>query len=100
MFNSPHDASVPKLPKTAIYMPGSGPCEFLQQDFDDGGANPSVPTNQTMPSQHGTTTPASDYFPTTAKERATPAEHRTDIEVPEPRPATLKSSYNKLAQTR
>jgi len=53
-----------------------------------------------MPSQHGTATPASDYFPTTAEERAIPAEHRTKIEVPEPRPATLKSSYNKLAETR
>jgi phospholipase C len=98
LFNSPADANLPKLPKVSVYMPGSGPCEFLEQDLDSGGANPSVPTHQTMPSQHGPAKPASDYFPTTAKERAIPADHRTEIEVPTERPKTLKSSYNKLAE--
>jgi phospholipase C len=98
LFKSPADAKMPKLPKVAVYMPGSGPCEFLDQDLDSGGANPSVPTNQTMPSQHGSPTPASKYFPTSKEERAIPADHRTEIEVPKERPKTLKSSYNRLAE--
>jgi hypothetical protein len=56
-------------------------------------AAPSVPTNQTMPDQQGGTTPAS----ADSSVSASAASARTVLGPARPRPVTLKSSYNKLA---
>ncbi len=85
------------LPVTAPYEPSSGVCAATDQDTEAGGANPSIPTSQTMPTQGGGSEPATKYFPETEASRRIPADARTPLEGTGK--ATLKSSYNKLAQT-
>ena len=63
LFQSPANASVPKLPATSVLMPLTGTCAEVSQDTESGGAAPSVPTKQTMPTQGGGSQPASYYYP-------------------------------------
>ena len=99
LFRSPANASVPKLPATSVLMPASGPCAATSQDTESGGAAPSVPTKQTMPTQGGGSQPASRYYTTTEAQAAVPDDHRTAL-VPAagPGPMTTKSAYNRLAR--
>ncbi len=62
LFRSRPNAALPKLPRTAVYMPSSGPCKAATQDTEQGGASPRVPRNQRMPKQGGGSRPASYYF--------------------------------------
>jgi phospholipase C len=98
MFRSKANASVPKLPATAVYMPSSGTCAAYDQDTESGGAAPSVPTKQTMPVQGGGSTPASKYFATTAAQDVIPDDQRTVLELTYPGSVTTKSAYNALAK--
>jgi len=86
--------AAPPLPPQTL----SGSCSLVNQDTESGGAAPSVPTNQTMPNQQGGTAPASDYIAAADSFVATEAASaRTVLGPAQPRPVTLKSSYNKLA---
>jgi phospholipase C len=99
MFHGPADTSVPKLPATAVLMPASGSCAAASQDTESGGAAPSVPTKQTMPTQGGGTQPASRYFPDAEAQDAVPDDHRTVLApAGSPGPVTTKSAYNALAR--
>jgi len=116
LFRSPQDAEMPNLPATSIYLPGGGECSAINQYTDSGGAGPSVPVQQTMPKQGGGSTPASDYFPTSAKKHVAKKKHagkpkhagkkkhaaeeaeRIPIVVDGPRPVTTKSAHNRLAE--
>jgi phospholipase C len=82
--------AAPALPPQTL----SGSCSLVNQDTESGGAAPSVPTNQTMPNQDGGTSPAGAH--TTASVATT--RDRTVLGPAGPRPVTLKSSYNKLAE--
>jgi phospholipase C len=82
-YNSGFPAiAAPALPPQTL----SGSCSLINQDTESGGAAPSVPTNQTMPNQQGGTEPAE-------------ASSRTVLGPAQPRPMTLKSTYNRLAST-
>ena len=96
MFQSPTDPSWPSnLPATAPYEPSSGVCAAVSQDTESGGATPSIPSSQTMPTQGGGQQPASLYYAQTDEARRIPAGHRTELEGDGK--ATVKSSYNTLA---
>ena len=62
-----------------------------------------MPTNQTMPTQQGTTVPASDYG-TPAAPGTAPASSGVVVTAAggrgSGRPMTIKSSYNRLAYVR
>jgi phospholipase C len=61
LFRGKHDMSMPALPKVPLGSSmGTGDC--LSQDAEAGGASPTIPTKQRMPTQHGTTVPAGRYF--------------------------------------
>jgi hypothetical protein len=80
-------------------MPLTGTCSELSQDTESGGAAPSVPTKQTMPTQGGGTQPASYYYPSAAtQESGTPDGHRTTIGTAGWSLATTKSAYNRLTK--
>jgi phospholipase C len=83
--------AAPALPPQTL----SGSCSLINQDTESGGAAPSVPTNQTMPNQNGGTEPASDFIATA--DGFVAADARTVLGPAQPRPVTLKSSYNRLA---
>jgi phospholipase C len=100
LFQSKTNTAVPKLPATAVYMPASGPCAAVDQDTESGGAAPTVPTKQRMPTQGGGSQPASDYYKLTAAQRAVSDDQRTAIGNGSPGTATTKSSYNRLARSR
>ena len=97
LFAGKYTTSVPALPVPVLAAQTlTGPCSAEDQDTESGGADPSVPTNQTMPNQEGGTTPASTYFPTT---KATVADvHTRSTLGPDKRHATTKSSFNRLAE--
>ena len=62
---------------------------------------PDVPTNQAMPTQEGTTVPASRYHLTAARQAGGPAGGvLTSAARPGGRPVTTKSAYNRLPYTR
>jgi phospholipase C len=62
LFRGKHDMSMPALPPMSIGSPtGTGTC--ASEDAEVGGAAPSLPTKQRMPTQHGKTVAASHYFP-------------------------------------
>jgi phospholipase C len=93
MFRSKHDASMPKLPKMSIGpVVGAGSCK--DEDSEFGGASPSIPTKQRMPTQHGTTVPAGHYFAEapTSTDRVPLSTGRNN--------ATKKSGANALAHGR
>ncbi|WP_249009491.1 phospholipase C [Conexibacter sp. DBS9H8] len=96
MFHSRTDETWPAgLPATAPYVPSSGVCKATNQDTESGGATPSIPTDQTMPTQGGGEVPASRYFPTHEKHRIPPG-HRTPMGgTGKP---TRKSAHNALAE--
>jgi len=99
LFQSPANTSVPKLPATSAVMPLTGTCSEFDQDTESGGAPPSVPTKQTMPTQGGGTQPASYYYPSaTTEESAVPDGHRTTIGTAGASLATTKSAFNRLAK--
>ena len=53
---------MPALPTMPLGSPvGTGTC--ADQDTEMGGAAPTIPTNQRMPTQHGKTIPATRWFP-------------------------------------
>jgi phospholipase C len=96
LFRAQPDTGVPSLPTPAVEMPLTGVCEALNQDTESGGARPSIPTKQTMPTQGGGSTPASSYYPMSAEEARISDDARTEIVVDGPRPVTTKSAYNRL----
>jgi len=99
MFQSPANTTVPKLPATSATMPLTGTCSEASQDTESGGAAPSVPTRQTMPTQGGGTQPASDYYPGTGEQAsAVPDGDRTTVGAPGSALATTKSAYNSLTK--
>jgi phospholipase C len=96
MFQSQTDTAWPaNLPATAPVMPSSGVCAEYDQDTEIGGATPTIPTAQTMPTQGGGEQPAARYFPETDEARRIPPGHRTALEGEGK--ATLKSSFNAYA---
>lgn len=97
LFQSPANTSVPKLPATSVLMPSSGACAATSQDTESGGAQPSVPTKQTMPTQGGGSQSASKYFPTTESQDAVADDYRTMLAADGTAPVTTKSAYNRLA---
>jgi phospholipase C len=61
-LGSKPDTSVPALPSPPVpAIQLTGYCSTVSQDTGQGGAPPDVPTNQTMPTQQGTTVPATAY---------------------------------------
>jgi phospholipase C len=99
MFQSSANATVPKLPATSVVMPLSGTCAAYDQDTESGGAAPSVPTKQTMPTQGGGSQPASQYYlGTSEQETGVPDHHRTTIGVAGSALVTTKSAYNDLTR--
>jgi phospholipase C len=92
LFHHRHDATVPRLPHIGLAPPQLvGSCSEVNQDTDQGGAGPSIPTKQRMPTQHGTTVSAKRYF----KESPTAVDR---IPVHSGRnTATKKSAYNPVA---
>jgi phospholipase C len=91
LFAGTYSAAVPALPQPTLPAQQlTGACAAVTQDSESGGADPSVPTRQTMPTQQGGTAAAS----TTAD--VTP--ERTVLGPARPRPVTVKSSYNRLAE--
>jgi hypothetical protein len=96
------NTSVPALPTPpSPEFALSGSCSTLSQDDEQGGAAPDVPTNQAMPTQQGTTVPASTYLTAVRRRGGRPAaEVLTSAPRPDGRPVTTKSAYNRLAYTR
>jgi phospholipase C len=86
------------LPIPEVILDSAGDCSVVNQDTESGGAQPSIPTSQTMPKQGGGAEPASRWYPETPASRRIPQDARTPLEG-EGR-ATTKSSYNRLASTR
>ena len=94
LFAGTYSTAIPALPQATLpAQQVSGDCSLVNQDTETGGADPSVPTHQTMPNQRGGSAPAS----TTAKVTADPRQ-RTVLGPALPRPVTVKSSYNRLAE--
>jgi phospholipase C len=96
LFNSKHDTSVPKLPRTSIAFAASGPASYAGQWTESGGFGPSIPTKQRMPNQSGGSEPAGKYFKLTRDEEAIPDDARTPIDVSGPPNETTKSRGNRL----
>jgi len=92
LFRSAKVDGLPSLPTVALAAPQpTGTCNEVDQDDEQGGAHPTIPTRQRMPTQHGTTVSATRYFaPSKTTTRRTPATsgHNT---------ATTKSAANALA---
>ncbi|HUA05984.1 MAG TPA: alkaline phosphatase family protein [Solirubrobacteraceae bacterium] len=99
LFQSPADAAVPALPATSALMPLTGTCSEFTQDSESGGAAPSVPTKQTMPTQGGGSQPASYYYPGVSKQESGVSDgHRTTVGVAGSALTTTKSAYNRLTK--
>jgi phospholipase C len=86
------DMSMPALasvPEPQVIS--NGACSEIDQDSETGGAVPTIPTNQRMPTQRGTTVPADRYLPSarTTRERRPVRSGRST--------ATVKSKANALA---
>jgi phospholipase C len=97
LFAGRYTTSMPALPAPTLPVQQlTGSCSLENQDTESGGADPSVPTHQTMPNQQGGTSPASATS-TTADTIGDPPE-RTVLGPAHPRPVTTKSSYNRLAE--
>ena len=100
LFQSAANATVPPLPTTSVVMPLTGSCSLITQDTESGGAAPTVPTKQAMPTQGGGSQPASYYYPGVSnQEGAVPKGHRTSVGVAGSALATTKSAYNRLTQS-
>jgi phospholipase C len=100
-LGSTPDTSVPALPNPPVPANQlTGYCSTVSQDTEQGGAPPDVPTDQTMPTQQGTTVPATAYD--TSMVACPSATGRGDaltaaVTRGGGRPMTVKSSFNKLA---
>ncbi|HVU61132.1 MAG TPA: alkaline phosphatase family protein [Mycobacteriales bacterium] len=92
LFAGTPDLSMPALASVPDpQVISSGACSELNQDAETGGAVASLPTRQRMPTQQGTTAPATRYFPAAATKRArVPARSGKST-------ATMKSRANALA---
>jgi phospholipase C len=92
LFAGAPDLSMPAL--ASVPQPqviDSGVCSEINQDSETGGAAPTIPTNQRMPTQRGTTVPASRYLPKApTKTKRLPARSERST-------ATMKSRANALA---
>lgn len=98
MFAGTYSTAIPALPaQTLPAQQLTGACSAVSQDSEAGGADPSVPTDQTMPNQQGGTAPAST---STTADFVIGGSRRTVLGPPGPRPVTIKSSYNRLAEVR
>ncbi|HTW21811.1 MAG TPA: alkaline phosphatase family protein [Mycobacteriales bacterium] len=65
LFRGSHNAAMPALPKMPLgSATGTGTC--TEEDTEMGGAAPTIPTNQRMPTQHGKTVPATRWYPAAA----------------------------------
>jgi phospholipase C len=62
LFIGAKDMSMPAL-STVKLLPAGGSCSEVSQDSELGGAHPTIPTRQRMPTQHGTTVPATRWYP-------------------------------------
>jgi phospholipase C len=61
LFRGKHDMSMPALP--VIPIGSADPTGTCTEEYTEGGgAAPTIPTKQRMPTQHGKTVPASRYF--------------------------------------
>jgi phospholipase C len=99
MFHHAADDAPVKLPATAPYMPTSGYCGAEYQDTEFiGGAKPSIPADQTMPTQGGGTVPASRYYPADHAAGKKRGSHTARIVLDGEGRPTTKSSYNRLAK--
>jgi phospholipase C len=98
LFAGTYSTAVPALPaQTLPSQQLTGACSAVSQDSEAGGADPSVPTDQTMPNQAGGTSRA----PTSTTVDIVIGEARRTVLGPSrPRPVTTKSSYNRLAAVR
>jgi phospholipase C len=97
------NTSVPALPSPPVpAIQLSGSCSIVSQDTEQGGADPDVPTNQTMPTQQGTTVPATRYETSmVSRPAASGAANLTAaVSGANGRPMTVKSCYNRLAYPR
>ena len=96
LFSGSYHAGPPRLPAPALPpQTFTGDCSVVNQDTETGGAAPSVPTRQRMPNQRGGTEPVRGS-PAGGTDSAGAA--RTILGPAEPRPVTIKSSYNRLAR--
>jgi phospholipase C len=89
LFRGHHDMSMPHLPKMSLGAAvGTGTC--VDEDTEMGGASPTIPTKQRMPTQHGKTVPATRWFPAaeTTADRVPARSGRNT--------ATIKSATNAL----
>lgn len=96
MFHSKQETAVPKLPKVSVLLPTSGHCAATtqEQDATHGAAIGKFPRKQRMPTQHGTTEPASKYFKLSEQEHAVPDDE--EIEIGGEGRATTKSAFNRV----
>jgi phospholipase C len=90
LFRGKRDMSMPSIAKVPLGAAvGTGTC--ADEDTEMGGAAPTIPTKQRMPTQHGTTVPATRYFPAApTKTDRVPARSGRNT-------ATTKSAANALA---
>jgi phospholipase C len=89
LFRGKHDMSMPALPKIPIGTASpTGTCEAEYTEM--GGAAPTIPTKQGMPTQHGKIIPAKRWFPEapTTTDRVPARSGRNT--------ATKKSAHNAL----
>jgi phospholipase C len=89
LFRGKRDMSMPALPKIPIGTANpTGTCESEYTEM--GGAAPTIPTKQGMPTQHGTIIPAKRWFPEapTSTDRVPARSGRNT--------ATKKSAHNAL----
>jgi phospholipase C len=96
LFAGSYSTAIPALPSMSLPAQQlTGACAASNQDTESGGADPSVPTRQTMPNQQGGAAPASAYI--AAADIVGGLSDRTVLGPAQPRPVTKKSSYNRLA---
>jgi phospholipase C len=94
LFAGTYSSAIPSLPQPMLPAQQlTGACSAVNQDSESGGADPSVPTHQTMPNQQGGSAPAS-----TTAEVTSDRGPRTVLRSTTPRPVTIKSSYNRMAE--
>jgi phospholipase C len=99
LFAGTYSAAVPALPQPTLPAQQlTGACAAVTQDSESGGADPSVPTRQTMPTQQGGTAAAAAAAAAITADVTAEGGARTVLGPALPRPVTVKSSYNRLAE--
>jgi phospholipase C len=95
LFRGAPDRQMPKLPDIALApFTVTGNCNEVADESEERGAGPTIPTKQRMPTQHGTTRPASHYFPPAPTDR-----DRVPLRSGR-KTATARSAYVHLAEPR